>query len=279
MTVTNYAEWVADGSPWHPAAPVDSLAQTLRRHGYTVYILGNMEHLKSSTPEDHDPYSHTSWPGAQPYPFVLAEDIMPGGAWPLDKLGAKIFADKQAGNAGLAGLKYMNWTDSNGKCWHDKWTPNHVRTSSNDKGHIHLSWRTDFVNKSTNYDPINGGIMGELFVAEGSTGEGVKYIQTLLNDLGAHPPVTVNGDYGKATTAAVNSYRAAHGQGAATSITGWMLRTMQLDLIRLNAGKDGLPGKPGAPGASGKDGKDGKDGQLSGTVKVTGGSLTLETTN
>lgn len=154
--VNSYQGWLADGSPWKAAVPVQSLSNVLKEYGFTVYILGNKAHLTANPPEDHTPYSHTPWPGAQPYPYVLAEDIMPGGEWSIDRLGAKIFADKQAEHPGLAGLKYMNWTDSAGNCWHDKWTPNHERTTSTDRGHIHLSWRTDFVTNKTYYDPIGG---------------------------------------------------------------------------------------------------------------------------
>lgn len=152
--VSNYEQWLKDNSPWNPAAPVLSIAQTMRKHGYIVYMLGDHRHLTANPPEDHTPYSHTPWPGSQPYPYVLAEDIMPGGEWDLSKLGAKIFADKQAGNSELAGLKYMNWTDANGDCWHDSWEPNHSRRTSTDRGHIHLSWRTDYVHTPTNYDPF-----------------------------------------------------------------------------------------------------------------------------
>ena len=155
MTVTNYQQWLNDGQPWKPALPVASFAATIRGHGYTVYILGNKQHLTANPPEDHTPYSHTPWPGKQPYPYVLAEDIMPGGEWSIEKLGAQIFADKQAGHPGLAGLKYMNWTDASGDCWHDSWLPDHHRSSSSDTGHIHLSWRTDYVNAPTSYDPFN----------------------------------------------------------------------------------------------------------------------------
>lgn len=154
MAISSYAKWIADGSPWKIAVPVSNLTKVLREYGYTVYTIGNKQHLTASPPEDHTPYSHTPWPGSQPYPYILAMDIMPGGKWSLDKLGAKILADKQTGHPGVAGLKYMNWTDSAGNCWHEKWTPNYSRSSSGDRGHIHLSWRTDFVTNTALYDPF-----------------------------------------------------------------------------------------------------------------------------
>jgi hypothetical protein len=151
---TTYSGWVKDGRPWHPAECIDSFGTYLRSHGYTVYTLGDDSHLEADTPEDHTPYSHTPWPGSQPYPYVLACDIMPGGDWSLAQLGARIYADKQAGVPGTEFIKYMNWTDSNGDCWHDKWTPGHSRSSSSDRGHIHLSARTDYVHKVTGYKPF-----------------------------------------------------------------------------------------------------------------------------
>ena len=151
---TTYAGWVADGKPVKTADCIDSFAKMLRGYGYTVYTIGNYDHLTASTPEDHTPFSHTPWPGSQPYPYVLACDVMPGGHWPLADLGARIYADKQAGVPGTEWIKYMNWTDRNGDCWHDKWTPGHQRSSSSDRGHIHISARTDYVHKATAYVPF-----------------------------------------------------------------------------------------------------------------------------
>lgn len=277
MTVTTYQQWLADGSPWKDAAPIDSFERTVRGYGYTVYTIGAVDtHLDIPNPEDHAPFSHTPWPGSQPYPYVLALDIMPGGKWSLAKLGAQIFADKMAGRPGTEWIKYMNWTDSSGDCWHDSWMPGHVRRGSSDRGHIHLSGRTDYVNKPTGYDPIGGGdIMSELFIKLGDSGPGVGFWQYLLNDLGAK--LTVDQNYGDATAAAVNAFRAKYGLGPANQVTDWMLRTALRDLAKSYAGKDGQDGAPGTPGKDGVPGKDGKDGQLTGTLTVTGGQLAVET--
>ncbi len=151
---TTYQGWVKDGRPWKPAECIDSFARTLRGYGYTVYVLGDEDHLRADTPEDHTPFSHTPWPGPQPYPYVDACDIMPGGKWSLADLGARIYADKQAGVSGTEFIKYMNWTDHNGNCWHDSWEGSHQRRSSSDRGHIHISSRTDYVHKPTSYVPF-----------------------------------------------------------------------------------------------------------------------------
>lgn len=162
MAVTTFSGWVADGRPWDPAFPVDDLAICLRGYGYTVYVLGNQDHATAQPPQDHMPYSHTPWPGRQPYPYVLALDIMPppaGKKLPsLAKLGAQLYKDKQAGVPGVLWIKYMNWepSGSSGPCYHDSWQPNHARTRSTDRGHIHISGRTDFVTShaAAGYDPI-----------------------------------------------------------------------------------------------------------------------------
>lgn len=159
---TTYAGWVADGRPWEAAYPINALATCLRGYGYTVYILGNESHAQADPPEDHMPYSHTPWPGKQPYDFVLACDIMPppgGRNLPsLAQLGKQLYDDKKANYPGASWLKYMNWEPSGGSgpCYHDSWQPNYSRMSSTDRGHIHLSGRTDFVksNVAADYDPI-----------------------------------------------------------------------------------------------------------------------------
>lgn len=159
MTVTNYQQWVNDGSPFMLAAPVACLVHILDAHGYTVGTIGNKAHLQAAVPEDHTPYSHTPWPGSQPYPNVMALDIMPGGSVDLATLGSQIYQDKMADIPGVRFIKYMNWTDKNGNCWHDSWEPNHSRRASTDTGHIHISVRTDYVHTPTTYDPVEEATM------------------------------------------------------------------------------------------------------------------------
>jgi hypothetical protein len=156
----NYAEWVADGKPWDPARPVDDLARRLRSYGYTVYTIGNAAHLHANPPEDHTPYSHTGWPRTSPYPYVHAMDIMPptDSTLPsLAQLGAQFYADRVAGDASW--IKYMNWEPrgvNTGPCWHDAWQPSHTRTASDDRGHIHISIRSDYTTSTAaaGYDPV-----------------------------------------------------------------------------------------------------------------------------
>lgn len=156
MTVTTYAGWVADGKPAKPAQPIADMMATFRRHGYTVYYLPDARHQQANPPEDHDPYSHTPWPGAQPYPYVMALDLMPkdGDARSLTPIARRIIADKRAGRAPW--VKYLNWTDEQGKVWHTKWQPAETTSISTDSGHIHISIRTDYVmsTAAAGYDPV-----------------------------------------------------------------------------------------------------------------------------
>lgn len=157
MAVTTYAQWLADGSPIRPAVCIADWIVTMRKYGYVCGFYPDLRHLKASPPEDHTPYSHTPWPGPQPYPYSMASDLMPPmkpGMVPLAKIGAQMVADKKAGKPGTEWIKYINWTDANGNVWHDQWEPNWLRSHSTDTGHLHVSARTDWVNKHTTYDPV-----------------------------------------------------------------------------------------------------------------------------
>jgi hypothetical protein len=141
---TTLAGWTAAGKPEFPAQPIADMVATFERHGYTVYWRPDTRHLEAATPEDHTPFSHTPWPGAQPYPLVMAFDLMPkdGDARSLAPIARRIIADKRSGRAPW--IKYLNWTDEEGRVWHTKWQPDEVTSPSTDSGHIHGSIRTDY---------------------------------------------------------------------------------------------------------------------------------------
>src|SRR5262245_10787785 len=163
MAVTTYAGWIADGKPWKNCQPINDFVATLRKHGYTGpgVGIGDQAHLTANPPEDHCPYSHTPWPGPQPYPFVMAIDILAGEGLDWIDLGGRLFDDKSSAVPGTEPIKYINWTDTDGNCWHDSWMPKHTRFASTDRGHIHISFRTDYVtsNIMALYDPY-GDDMG-----------------------------------------------------------------------------------------------------------------------
>ena len=160
MTSPQHAKWIRLGMQWHLARPLVALRDRLRTYGYTVYDLGDTRHLDHIPPEDHTPYSETGWPGTTPYGWVTAIDIMPppNNSLPsLQALGGQIFGDREADLDEVSWLKYMNWGPVDDRhAVHDQWQPNHVRSSSTDVGHIHLSSRSD-VTQSTvgdSYDPV-----------------------------------------------------------------------------------------------------------------------------
>jgi hypothetical protein len=157
-----YTKWDRTGRPHEDARPIASLGATLRAHGYTVWTLGDESHLQANPPQDHVPFGRLSWPGPHPYPLVLAMDVpdrIPKGCPDLPQLAAQIFADKQARVPGTEWLRYMNWEPegvNRGPCYNDSWQPDHQRENSDDRGHIHLSCRTDYAKSDVarGYDPV-----------------------------------------------------------------------------------------------------------------------------
>ncbi|MFG2059658.1 hypothetical protein ACGFI9_37170 [Micromonospora sp. NPDC048930] len=163
MSYTDYQRWISRGRPFRLMTPAANLRDLLRRYGYTVYDIGNESHLTHEPPEDHTPYSETSYPGDSVYGVGYAIDIMPppaGSGLPsLQLLGARLLADRKAGVPGIRWLKYMNWEperNNGGDCWHESWQPNYARRSSSDRGHIHLSGLTGYESSTigAGYDPV-----------------------------------------------------------------------------------------------------------------------------
>jgi hypothetical protein len=221
--------WRAHGSPWRVARPVAELAKLLRGYGYGVGTLGNEEHLRHVPPEDHTPFAATGWPRSAAYGVVYAGDVMaPGrrGVPTLAQLGAQLYADRNAGHPGVRWVKYMNWTPTGGPCVHDSWMPDHARRPSQDKGHIHVSARTDCADVALGgYDPVAAVlrkphpvpvpadddvtrriVMGLPQLKAGANGPPVRRLQALMNVAGGH--VAVDGDFGAGTGAELRRLQA-----------------------------------------------------------------------
>jgi hypothetical protein len=116
----------------------------LRGYGYTVYHKGDAAHMQAQPPEDHTPFSATGWPVTSKRWIGHALDIMPNASLKsLPQLAERIIADVNDDVDGTQWIKYINWTDGAGKTWQDRWTPEHARNTSTDKGHIHISARSD----------------------------------------------------------------------------------------------------------------------------------------
>jgi hypothetical protein len=166
----NRITWESKGSPFRLMTPAANLRDVLRGHGYTVYDIGNQQHLEHEPPEDHTPYSSTGWPGKALYGVGYAIDIMPpksgakskkdGLPLPtLQQLGARLLSDRKAGLKAISWLKYMNWEperNNGGPCYQESWKPNYARRTSSDRGHIHLSGVTGMENSTVgaDYDPV-----------------------------------------------------------------------------------------------------------------------------
>lgn len=160
-------DWVRAGRPYKEALPISRFQDTLSAHGLTVYTYPDKSHLTAVRPEDHTSYSVTGWPAPAPRWYGNAADVMPrGGSWAaggaeLVRLARQIIADKDAGVPGTQWIKYMNWTDEHGNCWQTSWKNSKVTVSSTDRGHIHVSGRSDWVvTDPVPWDPwarMNGG--------------------------------------------------------------------------------------------------------------------------
>lgn len=164
-----YYQWLDAGEPYEPCRPVREFVDLLRSKGYTVYHKGDTSHMQAVPPEDHTPFSATGYPIASKRWIGHALDIMPDGPIDLTTLAMRIIADKIANVDGTQWIKYINWTDAHGETWHYKWQPSLVKSSSTDKGHIHISGRSDMdtsdVVSKSGYDPVERLTMSQ-FSAE-----------------------------------------------------------------------------------------------------------------
>lgn len=215
--------------------------------------IGDAAH--SARTSDHNPDSQGR---------VLALDIDSTGPWPGGVTDFNAFNMMVESLRGDSRLEYIIWNRriaSRGQGW--KWRT-YTGTADPHINHAHFSARHDHTgNDSTAPWGIGGD--GMLPVNQGAKGGDVQHIQYLLAELGYN--LTADGDYGTATAAAVNAFRAARGAGPDDAVSPWMYTQMLKDLAKKYAGRDGAPGAPG---------KDGRDGALSGTLTVTSGQLTVE---
>lgn len=163
MASTAYYEWLDAGEPYQPCRPVSDFVAMMRNKGYTVYHKGDTPHMQAEPPEDHTPFSATGWPITSKRWIGHALDIMPDGPIPLSTLASRIIDDKIADKPGTQWIKYINWTDSAGATWHYSWQPGLVKKSSTDKGHIHISARSDMdtSDNASGYDPTKGLVMSQ----------------------------------------------------------------------------------------------------------------------
>jgi hypothetical protein len=166
MASQGYRDWLKAGRPYTLIRPAKAVQATVRAYGLTVYDYPNDAHLQASTPEDHTPFSVTGWPGANQRWNARALDIMPRSDSSAHRkenadIARQLIRDRDAGYPGAMWIKYLNWTDENGKCNQERWTDasaplRRTTRSSTDRGHVHISGRSDVDDddRADGYDPI-----------------------------------------------------------------------------------------------------------------------------
>lgn len=188
--------------------------------------------------------------------------------------------DRQIANADIGDWDVRGYSGDSPHTEHIHWQ------SRQSKEHIGADWPMPHLDALLRELGLGGG-GDEMLVRKGDTGEEVRFWQHLLTDLGHGAIVgAVDGDYGPKMEAAVNADRKARGQGNASYISGWHGFVLLRALAVKYAGKPGAAGQPGSPGARGQEGPAGprgpegpagpagKDGVLTGTLAITGGTLT-----
>ncbi|MET7401917.1 hypothetical protein ABZS66_51390 [Dactylosporangium sp. NPDC005572] len=161
MPSQGFRDWLAAGKPYALIRPARALQRNLKRHGLTVYDYPDDDHLEANTPEDHTPFSVTGWPSANARWKARGLDVMPRNDSRAARkenadIARQLIRDRDAGVPGVAWIKYINWTDESGTCRQERWMPAHTTRSSTDKGHIHVSGRSDADDdpRAEDYDPI-----------------------------------------------------------------------------------------------------------------------------
>jgi len=161
MASQGYYDWLNAGKPYALVRPLAKTQANIRRHGLTVYDYPDNSHLLASKPEDHTSFSYTGWPNAYTRWKGRAIDIMPrddsaAARAENTKIALQIIRDKDADYPGARWVKYINYTDDDGHCWHVSWQPTKSVTSSGDMGHVHVSGRSDMDDYAgaDDYDPV-----------------------------------------------------------------------------------------------------------------------------
>ena len=159
MPSNSYYEWVAAGKPLTPALPVREIVDKLKvafpkgaqKNLFSWYA--NDTHYQAIPPQDHTPFSATGWPGTSPRWYVFATDIMHRVDLGVDcnVLFTYWLAEAKAGRTPW--IKYIIWQ---AKLYdvRNNWAPS---ANSGHFDHIHLSTRTDWVNRSTGSWSITPG--------------------------------------------------------------------------------------------------------------------------
>ena len=166
MASQGYRDWIRAGRPYTLIRPARAVQATLLGHGITVWDFPDESHQKAEPPEDHTPYSATGWPGPNQRWKARGLDIMPRSDSKAHRkenadIARQMIRDRDAGVPGAMWIKYINWTDEDGVCRQERWTSSanplqRTTRSSTDRGHVHVSGRSDADNdtRADGYDPL-----------------------------------------------------------------------------------------------------------------------------
>lgn len=166
MATQAYRDWLKAGRPYTLIRPAKATQASIRAYGIVVYDYPNDAHLQANVPEDHTPFSVTGWPSSNKRWNARALDVMPRSDSSAHRkenadIARQLIKDRDAGFPGAMWIKYINWTDEKGNCQQVRWTDaanplKHTTRSSSDKGHIHISGRSDVDNdvRADAYDPV-----------------------------------------------------------------------------------------------------------------------------
>ena len=159
MPSNSYYEWLAAGKPLTPALPIRETVDKLKA-AFPKGAQANLfswyaddTHYQAVPPQDHTPFSATGWPGASPRWYVFATDIMHRVDLGVDcnVLFPYYLSEAKAGRTPW--IKYIIWQ---AKLYdvRNSWM---ASANSGHFDHIHLSTRTDWVNRSTGSWSITPG--------------------------------------------------------------------------------------------------------------------------
>lgn len=245
--------------------------------------VGDLAHQGGSSGHNPDRTGRAEWKDGDLLDEVRAidvdRDLVPGADtdWMM-KVVQHVVTGLRAGRYSPVPIRYIIYKRT---IWHvsQGWASRAYTGSNAHDQHAHFSggwsaaadgWTGSLGLAEVRGESEEGGT--DMLVKQGDTGQEVKFWQYVLASLG-YPVGDIDGVYGPKMNTAVNAYRnkfAAAGSGSATMITGWQGWHMLAQMMSKYAG---LPGAPGKDGAAGRDGKDGRDGVFTGTLNITGGTL------
>jgi hypothetical protein len=159
MATQAYWDWVEAGKTWHLCKPaIEVKAAIIDRLGDKVAsqlgTIGDDDHLTADRPQDHTPYSVTEWPVQLGAYVVNALDIMhkPNLGLDCNVLFGYWLVEAKAGR--MPWLKYLIWQAK----LYDVRNDWRAEPNSGHFDHIHLSFRTDWVDRDIGgWSPFPGG--------------------------------------------------------------------------------------------------------------------------